>query len=301
MDTINITDDFSAFCRNLEISSDTQETVKSRLKSIVKRINLDFWDSDSDTTHFLVVGSYGRGTAIATSDIDVVVELPWGEFSRFDNYSGNGQSALLQSVRETLLKTYSTSKISGDGQVVDIDFSDGIKFEIVPAFKHSDGSYTYADTNNGGSWKTMDPSFEMYLFSAADSKYNGNLVRLCRMSRAWKEKMTVLMPGILIDSIAYYFLQNYKYAGNSFIYYDWISRDFFKYILDRLEKEPSANKWDRIMPSEKITMKHPGSVKTDSKKAYDLSCQAISACEEKWYYTWHEKWRSIYGTKFPDA
>lgn len=297
MSTITIEDDFSDFCKNLEISNDVQNTVTTRLKSITKRINLDFWDSDSDTSHRLVVGSYGRGTAIATSDIDVVVELPWSEYTRFNNYTEKGQSALLQSVRDSLLTTYSTSKVSGDGQVVDIDFSDGIKFEVVPAFKHSDGSYTYADTNNGGSWKYMDPSFEMYLFSMANQKYNGNLVRLCRMARAWKQKMTVLMPGISIDSIAYHFLRQYKYADRSYVYYDWISRDFFKYIIDHIE---SVN-WDRIDCSDKIPMKYPNSVKSDAKKAYELSCDAISAYSDELYYTWHDKWRSIYGTKFPST
>lgn len=57
---------------------------------------MDFWDNDSATSHRLVVGSYGRGTAIAISDIDVVVELPWSEYSRFNNYAENGQAALLQ-------------------------------------------------------------------------------------------------------------------------------------------------------------------------------------------------------------
>ena len=44
MSTITIEDDFSGFCKNLEISSDVQNTVTTRLKSITKRINLDFWE-----------------------------------------------------------------------------------------------------------------------------------------------------------------------------------------------------------------------------------------------------------------
>lgn len=292
-----IEDDFCDFCKNLEISQEIRDTVTTRLKTINKRINLDFWNDDSATIRYLVVGSYGRETSIETSDIDVVVELPWSEYVRFDNYSEKGQTALLQSVRESLLKTYSTSKISGDGQVVDIDFSDGIKFEVVPAFKYNDGSYTYADTNNGGSWKWMDPSFEMYLFSMANLKYEGNLVRLCRMARAWKQKMTVLMPGILIDTIAYHFIRQYKYSDKSYIFYDWMSRDFFRYITDHIE----YNYWEKISSTEKILIDYPHSINTDAETAYELSCDAISAHSKDYYYTWHDKWRNVYGTKFPHA
>ena len=92
----------------------------------------------------------------------MIVDLPWTDFKRFDDYTGNGQSSLLSNVRESLKKTYSTSSVSADGQVVDISFTDGITFEIVPSFKFSDDSgFYYPDTNNGGSWRSMNPKEEI--------------------------------------------------------------------------------------------------------------------------------------------
>ena len=109
----------------------------------------------------------------------------------------------LATLRNSLLKTYSSSKVSADGQVVDIMFSDGIKFEVVPAFRYSDGSgFCYPNTNNGGSWRSMDPEVEIGAFNYRNNETNKNLKKLCRMVRAWKENKTVLMSGILIDSIA---------------------------------------------------------------------------------------------------
>ena len=157
MGTISVTSDFDRFCKNLRMSDTTVSNVQNRYHAITKRVNSDYWNSSSDTLHSLYVGSYGRGTSIYTSDIDIVVELPWSEYTRYNNYSGNGQSALLAALRNCLLKTYSSSSVSADGQVVDIAFSDGVKFEVVPAFKYSDGSgYCYPDTNNGGSWRSMN-------------------------------------------------------------------------------------------------------------------------------------------------
>ena len=271
MSDISVSQDFTTLCKNLRMSDYIVKDVQTRYHAITKRINKDFWFTDSETSHSFYVNSYGLGTAIYTSDIDIVVELPWSEYTKYDNYTGNGQSALLQSVKSSLQKTYSSSSISGDGQVVVIDFSNGIKFEIVPSFKLNDGTYTYPDTHNGGSWKYMNPKEEMNYFNGRNSLSNNNLKRLCRMARAWNSNMTVLMSGILIDTIAYRFMQNYEYADKEY--------------------------WVKFGDNKHITKKY--SFKSESKKAYELALAAIDAYDKGYSYTWHNKWREIYGTKFP--
>lgn len=287
--------DFCYFCNNLGISSIIKDKIESRLKTITKRINRDYWNSDSETEHRLIVGSYGRGTAIEASDIDVVIELPLSEYDRFNDYTWNGQSSFLQSVKESIKKTYPTSDVSGDGQVVDIFFSDGIKFEIVPSFKQKDGSYTYADTNNGGHWRAMKPSLEIGVFSYYDLQFKGNLRNLCRMARAWKQKNTVIIPGIFIDTLACDFLEEYKHSKESCIYYDWMSRDFFKFICELEDKK----KWQRIIPGEYIEVDHVSWIKSDARKAYNLSLKAIDAMENKNISLQRDYWREIYGDQFP--
>jgi len=84
---------FQEFCSNLRMDDNVINNVSARYKQITKRINLDYWDSDSETNNSLFVGSYGRGTAIHVSDIDIIVHLPYSTYERFNNYYGNGQSA----------------------------------------------------------------------------------------------------------------------------------------------------------------------------------------------------------------
>ncbi len=297
MSKIDVHSVFFNFCSNLDISNNIKDTVSTRVRAIAKRINWDFWNITSESTHYRLVGSYGRGTAIKTSDIDLIVELPWEQYTRFNDYSCNGQSALLQCVKQSLAKTYPSSSISGDGQVVDVDFSDGIKFEVVPAFKYLGGGYCYPDTNNGGKWLSMYPEKEQIMFTAMDASLNGNLTGLCKMARSWKDNMTVLLPGVLIDSMAYDFLSQYQYATNSFAFYDWMSRDFFNYIIKR-EKQTS---WFKFGTTGSVTKEYGTSVHTDSLKAYNLALEALEAETKGWEYTYHNKWRDIYGTKFPSA
>lgn len=97
--SISVSTDFSDFC--------------SRLKM-----------PDADVSYSFYVGSYGRGTEIYTSDIDIVVVLPYEVYVQYNNYAYNGQSQLLQTVKNSLKKTYSSSTLNGNGQVVDINFSD---------------------------------------------------------------------------------------------------------------------------------------------------------------------------------
>ena len=111
MSEISVFSDFEHLCKELRMNDTTVNNIRNRYHAITKRINLEYWGKTSETEHSLYVGSYGRGTCIYTSDIDIVVELPWTEYSRFNNYSGNGQSALLSDLRKCLLKTYSSSKI----------------------------------------------------------------------------------------------------------------------------------------------------------------------------------------------
>lgn len=165
------------------IPQNIRNLISLRYHTVTKAINNEFWNSASDTLHSLYVGSYGRSTAIDTSDIDILVELPSNLFDRYNNLSGNSQSRLLQAVRNAILNVYPRSDVRADGQVVKIAFSDGMDFEIVPAFKSWDGSYRYPDTNTGGSWKSTNPKAEQDAMAQKNKSSNGLLYDTCKHIR----------------------------------------------------------------------------------------------------------------------
>lgn len=136
---------FRQFEANLRMTPATVSAVRNRYHAITRRINVDFWGTSSDTDNSWYAGSYGRGTAISTSDIDILVELPPGEYNNAwarSLFGGNGPSALLQKVKRSLSATYPQTKLRGDGQVVVAEFADGVRFEIVPVFRaETPGTY----------------------------------------------------------------------------------------------------------------------------------------------------------------
>lgn len=292
---MSISDNFKVFCSNLRMDSEDISKIQYRYHMITKRINMEYWDSTSDVNHSLYVGSYGRGTDIFASDIDMLVELPAEVYHRFNMYSGNKQSSFLQEIKGKLQKTYSSSYLKGDGQIIAINFSDGINFEVLPCFLNNDKkTYTHADSNYGGSWRITKPKNEIQAVNELNNTTNKNYKRLCRMIRAWKHHCNVNISGILIDTIAYRFLKEWKYKDNSYLYYDWMSRDFFKYLkeLDKLQ-----TKW--FVPGSDRYIFECNNFSYKASIAYNKSLEAIEAESREYFYTAKSKWREIYGTKFP--
>lgn len=200
------------------ISAEQRSTISSRYKRITKAINLEFWNSISETDHSFYVGSYGRNTAIDTSDIDILVELPKDVYQRFDTHKGNGQSRLLQAVKAAIESTYSRSNVHADGQVIVVNFSDGIKFEILPAFKHVvwgywDGTYEYPDSNMGGRWLTTNPKAEQDAMRSRNEESNGLLYDTCKHMRYIRDTYfsSYHLPGIVIDSYAYHYIKDWHW------------------------------------------------------------------------------------------
>ena len=202
------------------ISSEQRSDISYRYKRITRAINREFWDSESVTEHSFYVGSYGRGTAIDTSDIDILMELPRDMYNQYDAHKGNGQSRLLQTVKNAILETFPHSDVRGDGQVVVVNFTDGIKFEILPAFKNLDywgrwtGKYDYPDSNMGGNWLSTNPKAEQDAMVQKNRESNGLLYDTCRHMRQIRDThfKSYHLPGIVIDSFAYHNIGNWHWT-----------------------------------------------------------------------------------------
>jgi hypothetical protein len=174
--------------------------------------------------------------------------------------------------------------------VVTVTYAD-FHVEIQPVFEEDDGGYIYPDTKGEGSWKITKPREEMEAVSAMDDDKNQNLRRLCRMARAWKNKHGLEMSGILIDTLAYNFLASTtEYDDCSYLYYDWMSRDFFKYLADLPEQTYYA------APGSGQHVKVRKKFQRKARKAHKLCLAAIEAEGNK---NANEKWKKVYGRQFP--
>lgn len=288
---MGVAEDFQNFQGRYLISATTLSSITYRYKRITRQLNQEFWGSDSDVSHSLYVGSYGRDTAAkGVSDLDVAFVLPGHMYTTYNNYTGNGQSALLQAVKRAIQKTYPTSESFGDGQVVIINFNDDITFEVLPVFENSAGTWNYPDANGGGSWRTSNPRAEIQAIRNRNLATNRNLKAICRMARIWKNHCNVFMSGILIDTLAYQFIDIWQHRDKSYLYHDLLVRDFMGYV----SRQDGNQGWLRAPGSGSYVI-NSNFYQAKARSAYHRAVEAISHenSGQRWSAT--QKWREIFG------
>jgi hypothetical protein len=255
---------FETFCDKIHL--DSTENFDASIEEIVKKLNKKYYDSSSESDHLYMVGSIGRETAVdGVSDIDIIFNLPSDVFRRFDNYETNGQSALLQEVKNELLDRYPKTTIKGDGQVVSIQFT-GYTIELVPGFRQADDTFKYPDSNNGGSWKITDPIPEQNASKDKAIETSDNFVRMCNMLRAWKNNVGFKFGGLLTDTLVFnYFERHPNYISADFS--DYV--DFFKDVLYFLSREdPEKKYWFALGSNQQVYNSGNGSFVRKAEKAW---------------------------------
>lgn len=286
---------FQKFCSDLLVGVQLRSTISTRYLSICTRLNKDFWGVDTYTGG-RYIGSFGRNTANGwISDIDMLFEMPHSTYNTYNNYKKNGQSALLQAVKDSIATTYPSTSLKGDGQIVLVKFADEMEIEVLPAWKNTDESYTYADSNGGGSWKKTNPVPEIDAIASGDILTNKNLRNLCRMTRAWKFFCSVPIKGLLIDTLAYRFLIDWDNRNKSYLYYDLMCRDFFEYLKNQPDNQIF---WYAIGSGQLIC--NSENFRYKATVAFNKAVDAIRyQCDNK-EWSAKQKWREIYGSRFPD-
>ncbi len=293
---MGVADEFTNFKNSYNIDKALISSIAYRYQRITSQLNNDFRGTDSKTANSLYVGSYGRDTsAKGISDLDIAYTLPPALYYQYDAYTTNGQSALLQAVKKSIQSTYATSESLGDGQVVVINFTDGIKFEILPVFDNKGGTWTYPNANGGGSWQTCNPRAEIEAIHTRNLESNRNLKHLCRMMRVWRDHNDAPISGALIDTLAYQFIETWEYRDKSFHYHDFMARDFLKYLSDQ-DKDKSY--WR--MPGSGSYIWKKGNFQSKALIDYKIAVAACMLQKDEEGSERRSKWRSVFGSTFPN-
>lgn len=279
---------FEGFLENLTI--DNADAIIARRDEITRALNKEFRDLPASTASRLMVGSYGRHTAIrGISDLDMIFILP--ERLR-DQYAGeSGPRRMLERVRKAILARYPQTDVAVDQCVVRVQFTN-FKFEVQPAFDEDDESFLYPDTV-AQAWKVTKPRAEIAETSACSARTSGNMRTLARMTRAWKNKHGVVMGGLLIDTLVHrFFAQTTDYDSAAEGDFGLMSRDFFEFLASEEDHERyhalGSGQWVKVRKR----------FQPKAKKAYNLAVDAVDAEGKQ---SANKKWRAVYGTAVPKA
>ena len=280
---------FDGLLGNLKVG-ETAATIASRRDEITKVLNKDFRSKEKSTENRLMVGSYGRHTAIrGVSDLDMIYILPASLRTSYS--SDTGPRRMLTRVKDVLKARYPSTEVRVDQCVVRVQFaSNKFKFEVQPAFENGDGSFDYPDTLAGG-WKVTKPRAEISATKACNDRTSRNMRHLARMARAWKNANGVNIGGLLIDTLVYRFFSTttvYDTAGTES--FDVMTRDFFEFLAG----EPAKSYYLALGSNQQVKVKKPFQAKAT--KAHKRCLEAIEA-EGK--ASANKKWRAVFGTAVP--
>jgi hypothetical protein len=123
---------------------------------------------------------------------------------------------------------------------------------------------------------------------------NGNMKYLARMMRIWRDHCAVPMSGWLIDTLAYQFIDTYEHRDKSFLYHDWMARDF----LDFVSKQDQKQTYWRA-PGSGYNAPRTGVFEHKARSGYLRACEAIAYETSGYSWSAQEKWREIFGTLYP--
>ena len=186
---------------------------------------------------------------------------------------------------------YPRTDISGDGQVVVVQFQSGHSVEVLPAWSLENGKFRTPNTHNGGSWHDADHDAEEEFVDLSDKASDGNTRDVIRMMKAWQSNCSVPIKSLAIELRAVEFIRTWPHRGRSSEYYDWMVRDYFAELVSK------AN----------CTHVVPG---TDDKFSYEdrwlsraqtAHARAVRACgfeAQDLHYAAVEEWEKIFGGIF---
>lgn len=279
---------FDGLLENLKV--DNRTAIAGRRDEIAKSLNKEFRSLDGSTNNQLMIGSYGRGTAIrGISDLDMLYILP---ASIRDSYKGErGPQNILSRTRKAVLARYPSTDVRVDQCVVVVQFQN-FKFEVQTVFENDDKSFSYPDTY-AKAWKVTKPRDEIDAIRTYDGLTRGNLRNLCKIGRAWKNEHGIVMGGLLIDTLVYNFFQSTTdYDDVTTVTYDYMVRDFFKFLSEEEDHEHYA----ALGSGQRVKVKRR--FQRRAKKAYNLCLEAIEAEGKS---TMNKKWKAVFGKPVPSA
>lgn len=264
----------------LKLTKTQRADAKAKYNRVAKALHEEFYSTQYDGKTKLLIGSYGKKTNIRPpQDVDLLFKIPLDVYEHYEQYNGNGPSALLQKIRGILDKEYETSETpKAWGKVVLVKFPDGKHdIELLPAYEAGDGVYKIPNTDNGGFFEDFDVGSDLSVVSESNAETGGVTRPLIKMIKKWKSLHSSLhTKSFEIEMYVADYLKSVNYNEMS-----WAERvtGFFEW----LQVQPNLNVDDVSL------------VKTAAERArkalnFEKSDKISDSCTE---------WKKIFGNAFP--
>jgi hypothetical protein len=275
---------FKQFSDNIRLTDNQEQDAKTKYIGVCQKLHDSYYETKYSGKTKLLFGSYKTKTNVrplsSDQDVDVLFKIPQETFEKFNEYRNNGQSALLQEIKDILKEKYATTdKISAWGKVVLVKFKDGHhNIEVLPAYEKEEGIFLIPNTEDNGYWESFDPRSQLSDFQNSNRISNGLTAELARMIKTWVKNISTLhYKSFTVINDIIFFLQTEFTNGANYNEYHMVIKNFF----DHLKRICDNN------------------IQSHVDTAYNRAIKAIEYMDNNKPKEASEKWIKIFGNEFP--
>ena len=293
---------FSEFKSRLELNESFQEKITTHHNTI--REWIENYDPKIETK---LIGSLQRNTRIQprtndTFDIDILVIL--GEFHRIaTDRSGVSPSDAIDKLYKIMKEhgTYRKMDPSKDYPTVYIEYSDGTKVELVPAYKdfiYEPKGQGYRIPKSYYEWISADYDYDAEYISKKNKETDGYLIPTIKMLKAAKRNVFPEMKSYHLEILAVDIISlivNYLKSEGYQLSYPTLIYSFFLIGKDEIKnsvkipgsKSPNAGSYLNEIEKTQLAEKFKRICNYCTSFIKDDGKEAI------------EKWKKLFGEPFP--
>jgi hypothetical protein len=279
-----VDDAFDGLKGNLEITKSERATASTRQQAI--RSHLDgHWSIETD----FLEGSYRRDTKTKPlTDVDIFVVL--SSDGDQEHFLSEHPSLILEDARRVLsLKWYG---VTIDRMAAVVSYGgDVASFEVVAAFRRTEGGFLIPDTRRG-IWIPTDPNVHNEISTAKNRECGGKFVPFVKMIKAINRELGELVsPSFLLEAMAWQIVTPPfgRYQDEIALFLATASDRINETWTDPAELGPDIN--------DEMSQSSRNLAATALAEAADIATHAIWLEDEGRERPAVEEWRKLFGGK----
>lgn len=185
----------------------------------------------------LIIGSHAKDTAIAgPATLDLA-------FVGLDPLRDGEPAPALRALTDRLYQRYGLVAMAAEGGLVVQPgprvAGERVRIRILPAVADGDGIRIYPlarplsrplARRPSAPWLRLAPAAEIAHLDRIDYLAEGKARHLVRLIKAWQRALAVPLGGFAIELLCCEFLSAWLYRRRSYLFYDWMVRDFFFWL-----------------------------------------------------------------------
>lgn len=241
----------------------------------------------------VVTGGYGKGTAVRPArSVDMLYILP-AELRPSTAMARPMITSMAGEMSAALASTFATREQPGEGWLSVRSFSD-IEVRLTPCFRTAGDALMVAASSETGAWLSTDPTAEAARLHQADLASGGKATHLIMMLKAWRRTHDVALTSLAIELLVTEFVLAWIYPRRSLLFYDWMVRDFFFWLVHQARRE--------LLTPGALERLHLGDAWLEAAaRAYGRARRACAMEHDNREEEATREWRRIFGPEFSVA